>query len=326
MSWPGRRRAARTLAWIGSRGRARALILGYHRIGPEGFDPHELSLPEAVFERHLAVLGRLARPVRLSNLVSDVRSGRIPERAFALTFDDGYAHTLSLVEPLLKRHGIPATVFVPTGLLGAEPWWDRLARLMSTSKELPSELVLPLAAGGERRRPVEADERRPSRGGGSRIDLTNEIYRAMLRLPDQIRVTALNDIETRIGVTGHEHRVRVVSESELVALDRSDVLDVGSHSVSHPVLTELPREARYAELVESRKELEDLLRHPVDLFSYPNGVRDPETDHLVQRAGYRGACMSRPGVATARSDPFSLPRFWPGSDPEEVDLVIRRWL
>ena len=118
----------------------------------------------------------------------------------------------------------------------------------------------------------------------------------------------------------------VASSSEVTRLDRSDVFEIGSHSVTHPFLPQLSVDDQRTEIEGSRQTLQDLLGHPVDLFSYPNGAVDRTTDELLREVGYTGACTSRPGVATADSDPFALPRFWPDGDQDCVARLLRRWL
>ncbi len=99
-------------------------ILAYHRVVDLGFvDPNhdDWNVPPAVFERHLVALMACAEIVPLAELLSRCRNA--PENGrplVALTFDDGYANFHSQVLPLLKRHQVPATVFVVTSLIGSD--------------------------------------------------------------------------------------------------------------------------------------------------------------------------------------------------------------
>lgn len=103
---------------------ATGCILAYHRVADLGFidpDHDDWNVPPALFERHLVALTECADIVPLSELLHRCRSS--PENGrplVALTFDDGYANFHSRVLPLLKRYGVPATVFVITGLIGSE--------------------------------------------------------------------------------------------------------------------------------------------------------------------------------------------------------------
>ena len=99
-------------------------ILAYHRVADLGFiDPRhdDWNVPPALFERHLMALMECADIVPLAELRSRCQHPTDEGRpAIALTFDDGYANFHSRVLPLLRRHRIPATVFVITSLIGSE--------------------------------------------------------------------------------------------------------------------------------------------------------------------------------------------------------------
>ena len=99
-------------------------ILAYHRVADLGFiDPRldDWNVPPAVFERHLVALLDCAEIVPLTELLPRCQSSPDGGRPLvALTFDDGYANFHSQVLPLLKRYGVPATVFVITSLLDSE--------------------------------------------------------------------------------------------------------------------------------------------------------------------------------------------------------------
>jgi peptidoglycan/xylan/chitin deacetylase (PgdA/CDA1 family) len=82
----------------------------------------------------------------------------------------------------------------------------------------------------------------------------------------------------------------------------------GSHTMHHPFLTHLSAEDQYEEITASRHVLEELLKRPVDLFSYPDGDHDVVVAERVRRAGYAAAVTCLRGRATAAHDPYRLPR------------------
>lgn len=85
--------------------------------------------------------------------------------------------------------------------------------------------------------------------------------------------------------------------------------EVGSHGRTHATLPGLSDHALLAEVVSSRRRLEDLVQRPVDLFAYPFGHHDPRVRSLVAEAGYRAGFAFRNGRVTAELDPYRLPRF-----------------
>lgn len=102
----------------------RATVVAYHAVGdcPPADDPHELWVATEAFARQMAYLARARQVVPLADLVRGaVRGGR---PAVAITFDDGYRSVLETAAPVLQRHGLPATVFVPTRYVGDRNRWD----------------------------------------------------------------------------------------------------------------------------------------------------------------------------------------------------------
>jgi peptidoglycan/xylan/chitin deacetylase (PgdA/CDA1 family) len=100
-------------------------------------DPWELAVSLDHFDQQMDALRRVRRPLSMGQFVEGMFGGNLPERAVAVTFDDGYVDNLLNAKPILERHSIPATVFLATGEISQhhEYWWDELARLILQSGE-----------------------------------------------------------------------------------------------------------------------------------------------------------------------------------------------
>src|SRR6185295_12149507 len=107
-------------------------VLLYHRVASHEPDVHRLCVPPEAFRAQMELLARELDPVDLGELVEGARAGSVPERAVAVTFDDGYLDALETASPILAELGIPATFFVCTDGLDdpGEAWWDRLERAL----------------------------------------------------------------------------------------------------------------------------------------------------------------------------------------------------
>ena len=92
-------------------------------------------------------------------------------------------------------------------------------------------------------------------------------------------------------------------------------LEIGSHTVSHPILTTTDDGELWRELLESRARLGAELGRSVELFCYPNGSYDERVRRETERAGYTCAVTTRPGLNERCADPFTLRRV-----PAEADL------
>ena len=99
-------------------------ILTYHQVLPE-FDymrPREPTVSD--FEWQMELLAKYFNPISLSDALTALEYGELPERAVCVTFDDGYANNEELAMPILTRLGIPATVFVSTNFLNGGRMWN----------------------------------------------------------------------------------------------------------------------------------------------------------------------------------------------------------
>jgi peptidoglycan/xylan/chitin deacetylase (PgdA/CDA1 family) len=280
------------------------------------------------FAEQLAVLQARAHPASLVELSEQIQSGQVQRKTVVLTFDDGYAD-LRLAQVLLERHQLPATVFVSPAYLGREFWWDELARTLLSPETLPDRFVLDVG-GSSYTWAVEA----PSQTSQKRTQfsprrrLLQDLYRALLPLSFQERQEPIEQLRAWAGPgVDAEPQCRALEEVELTQLAESGLMDVGLHSMTHPVLAELTRRAQRAEIEQGQAHLQALLGKPITTFSYPNGSFSEETIALVKDAGFACACASQNGLAWHKRQLFCLPRVWvPNWDGATFSRWLRRWL
>jgi peptidoglycan/xylan/chitin deacetylase (PgdA/CDA1 family) len=85
-------------------------------------------------------------------------------------------------------------------------------------------------------------------------------------------------------------------------------MEIGSHTLSHPNLTNISEEEARKEIRDSKEFLEEKLGISIQGFCYPLGRQNEVLTELVQKSGYRYGCTTKPGYATPDSNPFLLPR------------------
>ncbi|MCI0409025.1 MAG: polysaccharide deacetylase family protein, partial [Acidobacteria bacterium] len=116
---------------------SRAVILAYHRVLPRDSIRRfpfleDLVTPLESFKTQMDFLSLRCRVVPLEQLVAMLRDGgKFPPRCVGITFDDGYADNYLHAYPILKRHGLAATIFLTTGFVGGRSglfWWDEVCR------------------------------------------------------------------------------------------------------------------------------------------------------------------------------------------------------
>ena len=325
MTRPGRKALRRSATWLKTQFVDAALILGYHRVVDSETDPFNISVSPKFFEEHLDVITRLTLPVRLPELVQDLELGTIRRRSIVVTFDDGYADFLHEVKPRLEHAGVPATLFVTSGALGRRFWWEELRHLVLAPERLPHHLSLRLN-GGTFEWVAVGDDGSPRPKDG-RNDLLSDLYLRLLPLPDPERSSVLTELQVKIGTVPEEQAARPLTPDELVELAASGLVEVGAHSVTHPMLAAVPESAQRWEISESKRQLEELSGQPVQSFSYPNGSWSPAVGRVVADGGYSSACGSRFDVVWSRSNRYHLPRFWVSNrDGEWLARQLHNWL
>jgi peptidoglycan/xylan/chitin deacetylase (PgdA/CDA1 family) len=252
----------------------------------------------------------------------------------AVTFDDGYADAL-VAHELLARHGVPATFFVTTGPLAGsgarEFWWDRLARALLAGP-LPRELPGPLAEvlTGAAAGPEIGGAAAPG-GDEARLALYRAAQRGLRRLAPAARDALVDGLLAWAGVSAApDERHRRLVPDELCQLAASELVAIGAHSVSHPVLAVLPVGEQRREVRESRAQLEALLGRPVDRFAYPFGLAgdwSDATEGLLREEGFRLACTTVGGPVTPATHPLRLPRHVVSGELDGDGLArkLRRW-
>jgi len=115
--------------------RGRLSILIFHRVlsRPDSLLP---DVPDAVaFDRIMTWLKSWFNVIPLNRAVALLAAGAVPERAAAITFDDGYADNHDVALPVLRRHGVCATFFIATAYLdGGRMWNDTVIETVRSCK------------------------------------------------------------------------------------------------------------------------------------------------------------------------------------------------
>jgi peptidoglycan/xylan/chitin deacetylase (PgdA/CDA1 family) len=280
---------------------ARLSVLIFHRVLPEPdpLFPGEVDVRQ--FDRMLAWLKVWFNVLPLGEAVQRLSAGALPARAASITFDDGYADNHDVALPLLARHRLPATFFVATGFLdGGRMWNDTVIEAFRRSTRDVVDLSS-LALGRHR-----------LDGWAARRRAIEAVIRQTKYLPAARRLELTEELAVRVGVRPRDDLM--MSSDQVRALRRAG-MQIGAHTVTHPILARLDPAATTEEIVAGRRTLESLLGERVGLFAYPNGRAGtdyrPEHPRLVEQLGFDAALTTDWGAADAATDRFRIPRFTP---------------
>lgn len=308
-----------------------ASILMYHRVGPPSLSAplyQDMVGPSAeLFEAQIEFLSTHCRILDLDEYLDYRERGKpLPPRSVILTVDDGYADCFTTVYPILRRHGAPATVFLPTGYLDSPSlfWWDKLAYMVSCCPH--PELVL------EQPHAIRIDLRE----AGFRESAARALVKQAKALPHNALENFLHYVAEKTDAQPDES---LASRNYLLTWDQvramaADGIAFGSHTVTHPILSFVDLERARWEIQHSRRRLEEELGRPVNTFCYPSGEAwsfGPVHRELLSAEGFRCAVTSVDGFNEPGTDVFSLRRIWIGAadDPPTLRAGLTgalRWL
>jgi peptidoglycan/xylan/chitin deacetylase (PgdA/CDA1 family) len=282
-------------------------VLVYHRVADlsapdfDTFRPTVSASPDA-FATQLDFVTRYAEPVSLQDVI-DAAAGRLklPPRAVLVTFDDGYRDNVDVALPLLRARRVPAVLFLTTGCLAGTCvpfFWDHVAYLLHHARV--TSATLPLVGSVSWPTPEQ------------RHALTRHLVELLKWLPEAGRRVALRAIARAVDVAVSP---RAFDEVYMTWDDARRAtaggLAVGSHTVTHPILTTVDTAQARHELVASRRDLQRELGVTAQAFAFPNGNSDGSHDAFVREAGYAVAFAGVGGpirIGRLRAQPFAVRR------------------
>jgi peptidoglycan/xylan/chitin deacetylase (PgdA/CDA1 family) len=279
----------------------RLSILIFHRVLSRA-DPLFPDLPSAAeFEARMRWVASWCNVLPLQQAVERLFDGSIPARALAITFDDGYADNEQVAAPILRKLGLCATFFISTGFLdGGCMWNDRVIEAVRSCRQDRLDLsqvglgVYALDSVAARRRCID------------------DILKRIKHLEQGRRDATAQSI---VSAAGGDAAPGLMMTRQQVRSLRGMGMEIGAHTVTHPILARLDPDAALAEIRDGKTVLEQIVGEPVDLFAYPNGVpdRDYSAAHarMVRECGFKVAVSTAVGAASVRSDRYQLPRFTP---------------
>lgn len=285
--------------------RGKVLILMYHRFSNQ--KDGEATSAQA-FREQLTYLTSHYRIVPLSFIAELIKRGEaIPPGLAVITIDDGYRDVYDIAFPILREFHAPATLFVVTDFIEEKVWlWTDKLRFITQqthSRWLEVEfndLLTRIELG-------DYDSRRKA---------AHYINALLKKQPNTLKEQAIMKIAASLGVdlpSQATEEFQPLTWDEVRELD-AEGIEIGSHTVSHPILTQIDQQQLRYELHESKLHLEARLHRNVDLFCYPNGNCNEDIAREVNRAGYRCAVTTNYGLNDCAIELLQLRRIAAESD------------
>jgi peptidoglycan/xylan/chitin deacetylase (PgdA/CDA1 family) len=274
-------------------------ILIYHRFGRVF-----RAIPADAFEEQLIYLKRHYYVTTLHDVVARLASGEgfVPN-SVVLTIDDGHRDFLEVAYPLLRKHRVPATLFmVADALDDSWLWFDQLHYVMRTARAGKYEIHV----GGQAFAFQLGDL-------ASRDAAWEALADRFLEMDDEQRELSMREVERLFGVPHPEEipaDYAYLTLGEIRQLD-PELVEIGSHTLSHPILSKCGYARQKLEIEGSQRTLQEKLGRRVTSFAYPNGRPcdiDTTSVSLAREAGYTNAVLCDGAFVCQGADPHVLSR------------------
>jgi peptidoglycan/xylan/chitin deacetylase (PgdA/CDA1 family) len=259
------------------------------------------------FKREIAYLKGSFQILSMDEVVNQLKSGKGFRRpSIAITFDDGYLDNYTLAYPFLKKHGVPATIYLTTSLIGTtdRTWTDQIGlAFLETRKDY---FNFPQIFG---------DERVSIKAREEKEQANKKVAEALKQRPDGERRDLIGKLFETLGVSEKPERKwddRIMLNWDEVQEMKKNGITIGSHSHTHPILSRMPLQEAKKEISASKKILEKNLGIKVRHFSFPNGRKEDFSEELrdyCREIGFESICSVIYGANDAsKGDVFALKR------------------
>ena len=287
--------------------RRKGFIIMYHRIIPlserfSGIIQPGMYVTDETFERHLVFLKKKFSIIPLHEMVHRINRGQTTGGCCSITFDDGWRDTYDMAFPLLKRHQVPASVFLASGYIGTDKWFWPEELAWCLEKLLKQD-------GWDAKTDGIIKSLMPEMNSSNRNNHTNLIDSAIMKVkkyrPER-REALLAAM--REALPGRSRERLMMSWSEAAEMQKNGLVSFGAHTVNHIYLDQVEQDTARLEISSSKKVIEDHLGVPVTLFAYPNGNYTPQTIGMLEQSGFLGAVTTKRGYVDKNTSLMEMPR------------------
>ncbi len=253
--------------------------------------------------------------VSMDSLAAILSEGRKDDEFISITFDDGYQDNYSIAYPILKERGIPFTIYVTSSFPDqkAVVWWYILEDMMNEDRIVEFEF---------RGIPFRFDTSNPGEK-----ELFGRKTRNLMKAasPEDLKVL-VHQVFKLQGIDPYK-KVRELSLNwdHLHQLSVDPLVTIGTHTMNHLLLKDLPAETARDEIINGRARLEEMLGIKVDHFAFPFGGANAASNRefqLVHEAGfYTGVTTRLANIFPQHREHLeSLPRIDMGLFPDYASL------
>lgn len=290
-------------------------VFNYHRIGEPSaseFDHAIFSSSRRAFNLQVAALKQNFIIIDSYKLVEIMAENKLNEQRYAMiTFDDGYVDNYLLAYPILKAHAVSASFYISTDFIDSKhiTWWDEIAYILRNScgqtYQLPNT--------SECFQLIEEN--------------INNVIRQIINAAKSLQGSTINEIlydirdkfPQAVEQLKEQDIALFMSWSQIIEMANNG-MEIGSHTVSHKILSQLSDEEQLFEITHSKTYLEEKLNRPVISIAYPVGryhcYNQTSLEH-VKKAKYLVGFNNEPGSHRSINNILDINRFCVARDDIE---------
>lgn len=289
-------------------------ILMFHRVTDTFFDI-SLLVKKKTFEECMKYIAQSYPVISMDFLIQNfdeweniVRAGLKPA-PFVITFDDGWIDSYNTAYPILNQLKLPATIYLTTGFVSSKcSYWQEelnflLIQILANKKVfLNTDNTISTPEISLKLRDLI------SKSEGKAVIFKFIDYLKKFT-HDEILKT-ISDLEAFLKEhsikAGEDWHRSFVNWDEINSMKDSNI-SFGSHTVSHPILTNEQPNVFKEEISKSREIIEKETGRNIIHFCYPNGDYNDNIKEIVSKS-YKSACTTKGGFVSKESDIYSLNR------------------
>ena len=292
-------------------------VFNYHRIGDAQdteFDRAVFSCTEKAFEKHVILLKNNFTVINCQQLITLINNQELTQDRYAIiTFDDGYVDNYIKAFPILKKHNISGSFYIATDFVGSThiPWWDEIAYLLRNSCGQSYSLPNKEEKFFLEERTIDRTIREIMTGAK-----TQEEYSVLDVLADVRKMFPL-----ALSLLQKENSQLFMSWPQIKDMAENG-MEIGSHTLSHRILSRLSKEDQNNEIFISKEILENKLNRTINTIAYPVGRYNCYNElsyELVEKAKYDLAFNNEPGFHQHIENIYNINRFCVVKD--EIDYL-----
>lgn len=218
------------------------------------------------FDQTIAKIKSQYKMVDIDTLIAFYNHEITLENACHITVDDGDQTFYNIIYPVLKKHNVPASIYV-----SPKVFKEKINYWFQEVEGYDETILKSIITRETKLHPKDLD-------GYDIFTVLKSFEIAKIHY-----FLEVYRLETQTSLKPYQN----MTIAQLKEVEASGLITIGAHTINHPILQNENKESSAYEINHSIKELSEILEHPIKCFSYPNGIyqydfTEREQDLLIE--------------------------------------------